>query len=76
MAIMCPKCGAKTKSIDSRPMGLVNSQWRRRECLNPKCKCRFNTIETILEGSEKKPYIPSNKYYKENLEDLREKFGV
>lgn len=51
MAINCPICGYKTLVINSRPMEMTDSQWRRRKCTNPKCGCRFNTIEQIIEGS-------------------------
>lgn len=44
----CPRCGSKNdKVIDSRTAKNDLSIKRRRECLNPKCKHRFTTIETI-----------------------------
>ena len=44
----CPRCGSKNdKVIDSRTAKNDLSIKRRRECLNPKCRHRFTTIETI-----------------------------
>ena len=44
----CPRCGkSNDKVIDSRTAKNDLSIKRRRECLNPKCKHRFTTLETI-----------------------------
>ena len=44
----CIYCGCKdSKVIDSRYVEENNLIRRRRECLNPECKKRFNTYETV-----------------------------
>ena len=44
----CPKCGAKTKVIDTRPSEQAEVCWRRRrECLG--CKHIFTTYEVLPE---------------------------
>lgn len=56
MSVKCPRCGSKTLAVDSRPMGSINAQWRKRKCTNPKCGCIFETTERIIEGSDRIPY--------------------
>ncbi|MGB0370333.1 MAG: transcriptional regulator NrdR [Opitutales bacterium] len=44
----CPRCGSTNdKVIDSRTAKNDLSIKRRRECLNPDCRHRFTTLETI-----------------------------
>jgi transcriptional regulator NrdR family protein len=42
-SVKCPKCGARSKVIDSRPSNDKQKTIRRRECRI--CKNRFKTIE-------------------------------
>lgn len=76
MSIVCPKCGGKTKNIDSRTMESINAQYRKRECLE--CGCRFKTFENIVKGSE---YYPKKDKVEplateEELSDLYRIFGI
>ena len=44
----CPKCGSKTKVIDTRDSDQFETcWWRRRQCLN--CKHKFTTYEILPE---------------------------
>lgn len=76
MSIVCPKCGGKTKSIDSRTMESINAQYRKRECL--RCGCRFKTLESVVKGSE---YYPNKCHVEppatnDEMLDLYSKFGT
>lgn len=76
MAIVCPKCGGKTKSIDSRTMEYMNAQYRKRECLE--CGCRFKTLESVVKGST---YYPRKGHSeppvtRQEMVDLYSKFGI
>lgn len=44
----CPKCGSKTKVLDTRDSDQFETcWWRRRQCLN--CKHKFTTYEILPE---------------------------
>lgn len=79
MAIICPKCGGKVKTIDSRMIKNINTQFRKKECLD--CGCRFKTLESIVEGSSYYPrktraQQPDPPVTLEEMEDLHAKFGL
>ncbi|WP_445343888.1 NrdR family transcriptional regulator [Caballeronia fortuita] len=42
--MLCPKCGIKTRVLDSRDYG----QRRRRQCMNSACGHRFATTEIVV----------------------------
>ena len=48
--IVCPACGGKAETFDSRPREEGKMQWRRKKCLS--CKIRFTTMEYLHGGAE------------------------
>lgn len=76
MAIKCPKCGGKTKNVESRTIEKINGQYRRRKCLE--CGWQFNTVEHIIESSVRMPNTQFRTSYleRDELQNLYDIFGI
>lgn len=50
--MFCPKCGSKTKILDTRYNKLHGETYRHRKCTLTGCNHKFYTVEFIAEATD------------------------
>ena len=50
--MFCPKCGSKTKVLNTRYNKLEGEEYRSRRCEFPGCSHKFYTVEFVAEATD------------------------